>query len=59
VHVPYPELFGSLERARRNIAHDAPWARFEPAALEEEQALTVNMNAIAGCRAMGKGSPPR
>ena len=42
----YPELFQSLERARWCIADDVPWERLDPAALAEEQALTVRMNAI-------------
>lgn len=42
----YPELFRSLERARWSLEADVPWDRFDPAALSEEQALTVKMNAI-------------
>ena len=42
----YPELYRSLERARWNLADDVPWADFDPAALTDEQALTVKMNAI-------------
>ncbi len=42
----YPELFRSLERARWSLERDVPWERFDPAALSEEQALTVKMNAI-------------
>ena len=41
----YPELFRSMERARWALA-DVPWARFERAALTDEQAITVKMNAI-------------
>lgn len=42
----YPELFRALERARWNLANDVPWDRFDPAALSDEQALTVKHNAI-------------
>ncbi|ABS27683.1 acyl-ACP desaturase [Anaeromyxobacter sp. Fw109-5] len=42
----YAELFRSLERARWSLADDVPWDRFEPAALSDEQALTIKMNAI-------------
>lgn len=42
----YPELFRSMERARWSMADDVPWDRFDPAALSDEQALTVKMNAI-------------
>lgn len=42
----YPELFRSLERARWSLEDDVPWASFDPAALSDEQALTVKMNAI-------------
>lgn len=42
----YPELFGSLERARWNMADDVPWGDFDPARLSDEQAATVKMNAI-------------
>jgi hypothetical protein len=41
----YPELFRSMERARWSMA-DVPWDRFDAAALTDEQALTVKMNAI-------------
>jgi hypothetical protein len=44
--VLYPELFRSLERARWSLEDDVPWASFDPAALSDEQALTVKMNAI-------------
>jgi hypothetical protein len=42
----YPELFKTLERARWSLADDVPWERFEPAALTDEQARTIRMNAI-------------
>jgi hypothetical protein len=42
----YPELFKTMERARWSLAADVPWDAFDPAALSEEQALTVRMNAI-------------
>jgi hypothetical protein len=42
----YPELFKSLERARWSLADDVPWDRFDPAALTDEQALTIKQNAI-------------
>ncbi len=42
----FPELFHSLERARWSMADDVPWDRLDPAALSDEQALTVRMNAI-------------
>lgn len=42
----YPELFKSLEKARWNLAEDIPWAAFEPASLNDEQAQTIKMNAI-------------
>jgi hypothetical protein len=42
----YAELFRSMERARWNMADDVPWDRFTPAALSDEQALTIKMNAI-------------
>ncbi len=41
----YPELFRSMERARWSLA-SVPWSRFDPAALTDEHALTVRMNAI-------------
>jgi hypothetical protein len=42
----YPELFRTLERARWSLERDVPWDRFDAAALSEEQARTVKMNAI-------------
>jgi len=42
----YPELFKTMERARWSLADDVPWDDFDPAALSDEQALTVRMNAI-------------
>ncbi len=41
----YPELFHSMERARWSM-FDVPWDRLDPAALGDEQALTIRMNAI-------------
>ncbi len=41
----YPELFESMERARWSLA-DVPWGRFDPAALDDERARTVRLNAI-------------
>lgn len=42
----YPELFKSLEAVRWNMERDVPWHAFDPAALTDEQALTIKMNAI-------------
>ena len=42
----YPELFRSMERARWSLVDGVPWDRFEPAALTDEQALTIKLNAI-------------
>jgi hypothetical protein len=42
----YPELFKSLEQARWNLATDVDWSRFDPALLDDEQALSIKMNAI-------------
>ena len=42
----YPELFRTLEQARWSLADDVPWDAFDPARLDEAQALTVKMNAI-------------
>jgi hypothetical protein len=42
----YPELFKSLETVRWEMDSDIPWDSFEAAALSDEQALTVKMNAI-------------
>jgi hypothetical protein len=42
----FPELFKTLERARWSLADDVPWDRFDPAALTDEQARTVRMNAV-------------
>ena len=41
----YPELFHSMERARWSLG-DVPWDRLDRAALTDEQALTIRMNAI-------------
>jgi hypothetical protein len=42
----YPEIFKTLERARWTLDRDVPWDRFEPAALTDEQARTIRLNAI-------------
>jgi hypothetical protein len=42
----YIDLFKSLERARWNMETDIPWAKFDPALLTDEQAITIKMNAI-------------
>lgn len=42
----YPEVFGTLEKLRWNMAKDVPWDRFDPALLTDEQATTIKMNAI-------------
>jgi len=42
----YPELFKNLERARWDMADDVPWDRFDAAALTDEQARTIRLNAI-------------
>ncbi len=42
----FPELFKTLERARWSLADDVSWDRFDPAALTDEQARTIRMNAI-------------
>src|ERR1017187_8421015 len=42
----YPQLFKSLEAVRWNIEKDVPWHLFDPAALTDEQATTIKMNAI-------------
>ena len=42
----FPELFRTLERARWNMADDVAWDRFDPAALTDEQARTIKLNAI-------------
>ncbi len=42
----YPELFRSMERARWSLADDVPWDRFDGAALDDAQALTIKHNAI-------------
>src|SRR5271167_2597819 len=42
----YPELFKQLEAVRWNMATDIPWDKFDPAALSEDQAQTIKMNAI-------------
>ena len=42
----YPELFRQLESVRWDMERDIPWASFDGAALSDEQALTIKMNAI-------------
>jgi hypothetical protein len=42
----YPELFKTLEQARWTLGGDVPWDAFDAARLDDEQALTVKMNAI-------------
>lgn len=42
----YPEVFGTLEKLRWNMAKDVPWDRFDLALLTDEQATTIKMNAI-------------
>ena len=42
----YPELFKSLEAVRWNMERDVPWDAFEADKLNDEQALTIKMNAI-------------
>ena len=42
----YPELFRQLESVRWDMERDIPWASFDPAALTDEQATTIKMNAI-------------
>ena len=41
----YPQLFKSLESVRWTI-DDVPWDKFDPAALTDEQAATIRLNAI-------------
>jgi len=42
----YPELFHSLESVRWEMSRDIPWAEFDAAALSDEHAQTIRMNAI-------------
>ena len=42
----YPELFRQLESVRWDMERDIPWSSFDAAALSDEQALTIKMNAI-------------
>ena len=42
----YPELYRQLESVRWDMERDIPWASFDGAALSDEQALTIKMNAI-------------
>ena len=42
----YTELFKSMESVRWNMATDIPWHDFDRSKLTDEQAQTINMNAI-------------
>jgi len=42
----YPELFKQLESVRWDMDRDIPWASFDSTQLSDEQAVTVQMNAI-------------
>lgn len=42
----YPDLFRSLEAVRWHMDSDVPWASFDRALLNDEQAQTIRMNAI-------------
>ena len=42
----YFGLYKSLERARWNMDTDIPWDKFDVSLLNDEQALTIKMNAI-------------
>jgi hypothetical protein len=42
----YPELFRQLEAVRWDMERDIPWDSFDAAALTDEQATTIKMNAI-------------
>ena len=42
----YPELFRQLEAVRWDMERDSPWDSFDAAALTDEQATTIKMNAI-------------
>ncbi len=42
----YPELFRQLEAVRWDMERDIPWDSFDAAALTDEQAATIKMNAI-------------
>ena len=42
----YPELFQNFESVRWSMESDVPWSSFDPAALSDEQARTIKMNAI-------------
>ena len=42
----YPELFRQLESVRWDMERDIPWSQFDSAALSDEQAATIKMNAI-------------
>lgn len=42
----YPDIFKSLERVRWHLERDVPWEQFDAAALTDEQARTIRMNAI-------------
>ena len=42
----YPELFKQLEAVRWNMGKDIPWDSFDASQLSDEQAQTIQMNAI-------------
>ena len=42
----YPGLFRSFERVRWSLERDIPWETFDKSLLNEDQAMTIKMNAI-------------
>ena len=42
----YPDLFRSFERVRWSLERDIPWETFDKTLLNEDQAMTIKMNAI-------------
>lgn len=42
----HPELFKSLEAARRRIADDKAWSSFDRSELADQSAIGIEMNAI-------------
>ena len=42
----YPDLFRSFERVRWSLEKDIPWETFDKSLLNEDQAMTIKMNAI-------------
>jgi hypothetical protein len=42
----YPDLFRSFERVRWSLERDIPWETFDKSLLNEDQAMTIKMNAI-------------